>query len=85
MRPIDTVETGPGASSAPRTADDDDLSQMVVHGGHGLTDGVQGHVHLPLHPVAVGEKTYQLHHDLHTRHRRHSSYNVSEAKKNCEM
>lgn len=44
---------------------DDDLSQVVVHGGHGLADGVQGHVHLPLHPVAVGEQAHQLHDDLH--------------------
>lgn len=43
---------------------DDDLSQMVVHGGHGLADRVQGHVHLPLHPVAVWQQTHQLHHDL---------------------
>lgn len=45
---------------------DDDLSQVVVHGGHGLADGVQGHVHLPLHPVAVGEQAHQLHDDLRT-------------------
>lgn len=45
---------------------DDDLSQMVVHGGHGLADRVQGHIHLPLHPMAVGEQTHQLHYNLHT-------------------
>lgn len=45
---------------------DDDLSQMVVHGGHGLADRVERHVHFPLHPVAVGEQTHQLHHNLHT-------------------
>lgn len=43
---------------------DDDLSQMVVHGSHGLTDRVQGHVHLPLHSVSVGEQPDELHHDL---------------------
>lgn len=42
----------------------DDLSQVVVHGGHGLAHTVQGHVHLPLHSVTVGKQTHQLHHDL---------------------
>lgn len=43
---------------------DDDLSQVVVHGGHGLTNTVQSHVHLPFHSVAVGKQTHQLHYDL---------------------
>lgn len=43
---------------------DNDLSQVVVHGGHGLTNTVQSHVHLPLHPVAVRQQAHQLHHDL---------------------
>lgn len=46
---------------------DDDFSEMVVHGGHGLADRVQSHVHLPLHSVAVREQTHQLHHNLHGR------------------
>lgn len=46
---------------------DDDLSQMVVHGSHGLADSVQGHVHLPLHPVAIREQTHQLHYNLERR------------------
>lgn len=58
---------------------DDDLSQMVVHGGHGLANAVQSHVHLPLHPVAVGEQTHQLHHDLHSRNDTTHSSNVSKA------
>lgn len=32
---------------------DDDLSEVVVHGGHRLADRVQGHVHLPFHPVTI--------------------------------
>lgn len=43
---------------------DDDLSQMIVHGGHGLADSIKGHVYLPLHPVAIWEQAHQLHHNL---------------------
>lgn len=43
---------------------DNDLSKMVVHRRHGLTDGVQGRIHLLLHMVAVGEQLDHLHHHL---------------------
>lgn len=45
----------------------DDLSQVVVHGGHGLAHAVQSDVDLPFHPVAVGKQAHQLHHDLGNR------------------
>lgn len=45
----------------------DDLSQVVVHWRHGLAHAVQSHVHLPLHPVAVGQQTHQLHYNLRAR------------------
>lgn len=45
----------------------DDLSQVVVHGGHGLAHTVQSYVNLPFHPVAVGKQAHQLHHNLGNR------------------
>ena len=71
---------------------DDDLSQMVVHGGHGLADTVQSHVHLSLHPVTIGEQTNQLHHNLDGINHRQSvcfqpkvSGNVSKALMRCQI
>lgn len=40
---------------------------MVVHWRHGLADRIQGHVHLPLHSVAVREQSHKLHHNLDDR------------------
>lgn len=46
---------------------DDDFSEVVMHGCHGLTDCVQGHIHLLLHPVTVGQELDHLHHYLEHR------------------
>jgi len=43
---------------------DDDFSEVVMHGRHGLADGVQGHVHFLLHPVTVRQELDHLHHHL---------------------
>lgn len=48
---------------------DNDLSQVVVHGGHGLANTVQSHVHLLLHSVAVGKQTHQLHYYLRSKNK----------------
>lgn len=55
---------GPGGAAHLPVGADDDFSEVVVHGRHGLADRVQGHVHLLLHPVAVGQELDHLHHHL---------------------
>lgn len=56
----------------------DDLSQMIVHGGHGLADRIQRHVYLFLSPVAVGKKANQPHYNLQ-KQRTHSLYSDSKS------
>lgn len=56
---------------------DDHLSQMIVHGGHGLTDRIQCQVYLFLPLVAVGEKTNHSHNSLQIgRNNAHALYAV---------
>lgn len=47
-----------------------------MHGRHGLADSVQGHVHLLLHPVTVGQELDHLHHHLEHGQKQHGLHQV---------